>query len=223
MSNPEQLILFDIDGTLIDAAGAGGTAFGDTFETALGWKQDLSHVSFAGATDLRILRQLIRERGIEPTPELEAKYFEQLPKELDRALTKCPPIVLPGVRELLEALSAIKEYKLGIVTGNIEATAWVKLKHAGLRDFFTFGGFGCDDPDRVVICRHAMERGGRSNGVLFGDTPNDVNAALNNNLTSIAVATKHFTVADLKAAGAHHAFPDLTDTPAILKIIAAPN
>jgi phosphoglycolate phosphatase-like HAD superfamily hydrolase len=219
VTHKPKLILFDIDGTLLDASGGGKTAFADAFESALGWKQDLAHVNFAGATDLAVFRQLLSERDMESTPELESRYFAQLPKELHRKLTEKPPVVFPGVKELLEQLVEIDHYRLGIVTGNIESTAWVKLEHAGLRDFFSFGGFGCDHADRVEICRQAILRGGVSDGILFGDTPNDVNAALKNGLTSVAVATKHFSVGELKAAGAHYVFEDLTDTAAILNLL----
>jgi phosphoglycolate phosphatase-like HAD superfamily hydrolase len=219
MRTQKQLVLFDIDGTLLDAVGAGTRAFAAAFESSLGWKQDIGHINFAGATDLAVFRQLLHERGIDSTPELEASYFSQLPQELRRALRETPAIVLPGVRPLLERLVEMDQFKLGIVTGNIESTAWVKLEHAGLREFFTFGGFGCDHADRVVICRQAMERGGLSEGVLFGDTPNDVNAALANGLTSVAVASRHFTVAELRAAGAHYVCEDFSDTDAVLSLL----
>jgi phosphoglycolate phosphatase-like HAD superfamily hydrolase len=220
MCNKHKLVLFDIDGTLLDAGGAGRRAFAAAFETSLGWKQDIAHINFAGATDLAVFRQLLRERGIESTPELESSYFSQLPLELQRALAETPAIVFPGVRSLLERLGDMDGVRLGIVTGNVESTAWVKLEHAGLREFFTFGGFGCDHADRVVICRQAMERGGLSEGLLFGDTPNDVKAALANGLTSVAVASKHFTVAELQTAGAHHVFENFSDTNAVLRLLS---
>lgn len=219
MKRARQLVLFDIDGTLLDAGGAGRRAFAATFESALGWKQDLEHISFAGATDLAIFRQLLRERGVESTLELESRYFAQLPTELHHALSETPPVVFPGVRPLLERLAEMDHFKLGIVTGNIETTAWVKLEHARLRDFFTFGGFGCDHADRVVICRQAIERGGLSRGILFGDTPNDVKAALANDLVSVAIATQHFSVEALMEAGAHYVFEDLSDTEAVLSLL----
>lgn len=219
MRNKGRLVLFDIDGTLLDAGGAGRAAFAKSFESALGWVQDLDHINFAGATDLAVFRQLLQERGLESTLQLEASYFAQLPQELHQALQQVPPRVFPGVRSLLQRLSEMDHLKIGIVTGNIEATAWVKLEHAGLREFFSFGGFGCDHVDRDVICRQAMERAGMSNGFLFGDTPNDVKAALANELTSVAVATKHFSMDELRVAGAHYVFEDLSDTDALLNLI----
>lgn len=216
MKNKKQLVLFDIDGTLLDAGGVGRRAFADAFESALGWKQDVGHINFAGATDLAVFRQLVREHGMEPTAELEARYFDQLPRELRQALSHTPPLVFSGVRALLERLDALDHVKMGIVTGNIQSTAWLKLEYAGLRDFFTFGGFGCDHADRVVICRQAMGRGGLDEGLLFGDTPSDVNAALANGLTSVAVASKHFSVEELRSAGAHYVFDTFGDTDAVM-------
>ena len=152
-------VLFDIDGTLLDASGAGAKAFGAAFEPIFGWIPDLGAL-FAGGTDLDIFRRILNERGIESNAELESSYFESLAKFLDEALTEKPPRVLAGVSELLTRIADMSDFSLGIVTGNIEATAWLKLKHAGLRDFFSFGGFGCDHPNRSIICAEALKRGG---------------------------------------------------------------
>jgi len=113
-------------------------------------------------------------------------------------------------------------WKLGIVTGNIEATAKLKLKHAGLLDFFDPNGFGCgcDHEDRVQIAHHALERAGNPKcAVLIGDTPNDINAAKANGMVSIAVATGGFNFQALEKTAADHVFEDLTDTERLLSIL----
>jgi len=113
-------------------------------------------------------------------------------------------------------------WKLGIITGNIEATAKLKLKHAGLLKFFDERGFGCgcDHEDRVEIARYAWERAGKPKRVvLIGDTPNDIHAAKANEMVSIAVATGGFDLQTLKKDGADFVFEDLTDTERLLSIL----
>ncbi len=113
-------------------------------------------------------------------------------------------------------------WKLGIVTGNIEATAKLKLKHAGLLEFFDERGFGCgcDHEDRIEIARHAFERAGSPKcAVLIGDTPSDIRAAKANGMVSIAVATGGFNFQSLEKAGADFVFEDLTDTKRLLSIL----
>ncbi len=214
-------VLFDIDGTLLDASGVGAKSFGGAFEPVFGWIPDLSNIQFAGGTDLDILHRILKSRGIEPTPDLECRYFESLAETLDLALKERPPIVLKGVVDLLEMVTNMSDFTTGIVTGNIKATAWIKLNHAGLDQFFSFGGFGCDHSDRSVICAEALKRCEISEGFLFGDTPNDIKAARENELTSIAVASRHFTVDDLLKAGADYAFEDFSDIDRLRSILSS--
>ena len=113
-------------------------------------------------------------------------------------------------------------WKLGIVTGNIEATAKLKLKHAGLLEYFDERGFGCgcDHEDRVEIARHAWERAGKpKRAVLIGDTPSDINAAKANGMVSIAVATGGFDFQTLEKAGADFVFEDFTDEERLFSIL----
>jgi len=112
-------------------------------------------------------------------------------------------------------------WKLGLVTGNIEATAWAKLRYAGIDRYFSFGGFGCTYADRAEIARQALRASGveRPEKVfLIGDTPSDVNAAKVNGFTAIAVATGGFDVPALEKAGADFVFEDLTDTERVLSV-----
>ena len=248
MEKERNWIFFDIDGTLLYARGAGRKAFRQAFDEALGWDQGVEHINFYGATDLDVFRRIAAERGETSTPEMEKAFFERLGFRLDEHLAETPPELFPNIGKIIPLLSATalqhsasrscdrlsseevqnskhpgsSGWRLGIVTGNIEATAKAKLKYAGLLDYFDPNGFGCgcDHPDRVEIARIALERAGNpKRAVLIGDTPRDVEAAKANGMVSIAVATGIFDFQALEKAGADHVFEDLTDTKRLLSIL----
>jgi phosphoglycolate phosphatase len=221
MEKEQGWIFFDIDGTLLYARGAGRKAFRQAFDEALGWDQGVEHINFYGATDLDVFRRIAADRGEVSTPEMERAFFDRLGAALGKHLAEIPPELFPNVETIIPKLSAL--YRLGVVTGNIEATAKAKLKSAGLLSYFDEQGFGCgcDHPDRVEIARLALARAGNPEGaVLIGDTPRDVDAAKKNGMVSIAVATGVFDSKTLKDAGADHVFEDLTDFDRLLSIVS---
>jgi len=238
-------IFFDIDGTLLYARGSGRVAFRQAFAEALGWEQGVEHINFSGATDLDVFRKICAERGEQSTPKMEKAFFERLAPALDEQMKKNNVEVFPNIGKILQILSKgwrqaepaphktsqpskkrkhlrSSGWKLGIVTGNIEATAKLKLQHAGLLEFFEPNGFGCgcDHEERVEIARHAWERAGKpKRAVLIGDTPNDIKAAKANGMTAIAVATGGFDFQALEKTNADFVFEDLTDTERLLSIL----
>jgi phosphoglycolate phosphatase-like HAD superfamily hydrolase len=225
------LILFEIDGTLLHAPG-GRAAFAQAFKEAFGWEQGVEHINFYGATDLNVFRGICVERGVEPTAEMECAFFKRLAPALDSRLAENPPTLFPNVGNILKILSdenvdatssSRLRWKLGLVTGNIEATAWAKLHHAGIARYFDFGGFGCTHADRAEIARQALKASGVQHPekvFLIGDTPSDVNAAKVNGFISIAVATGGFDFQTLEKSGANFVFEDLTDTERLMSILA---
>ncbi len=248
MEKEQGWIFFDIDGTLLYARGAGRKAFRQAFEEALGWDQGVEHINFYGATDLDVFRRIATDRGETSTPEMEAAFFERLGARLGEHLEHTPPELFPNIGKIVPLLSATalqhsasrpcdqpsadelknskhsesSGWKLGIVTGNIEATAKLKLLHGGLLEYFDPSGFGCgcDHPDRVEIARLALERAGNpQRAVLIGDTPRDVEAAKANGMVSIAVATGIFDSQALGKAGADYVFEDLTDSDRLMSIL----
>ncbi len=213
-------IFFDIDGTLLYARGAGRKAFRQAFDEALGWDQGVEHINFYGATDLDVFRRIAGDRGETSTPEMESAFFERPGARLDEHMVQTPPEIFPNIGRIVPHLSS--HWNLGIVTGNIEVTAKLKLKHAGLLDYFEPNGFGCgcDHPDRVEIARIALERAGNpERTVLIGDTPRDVEAAKANGMVSIAVATGGFDFQALKKTGADFVFENLADTARLLTVL----
>ena len=223
------IVLFDIDGTLLDLKGAGRRAFVRAIEAVFGWKDEIRYVNFAGNTDLNVLGQVLAAHGRELTDGEARRFFAQLPVELERAAAEPggDRVVYPGVRELLERLTATPEAVLALVTGNIEACARIKLRQFDLHDHFVLGAFGNEHADRGRIAALALERamaalpsGQRVTGrYLIGDTPFDIAAARAVGAVSIAVATGKFSVDELGAAGADHVVPDLGDTRRVLRLL----
>jgi phosphoglycolate phosphatase-like HAD superfamily hydrolase len=216
------LVLFDIDGTLLDTHGAGRRSFMRAVERAFGFADDLAGLTFAGATDLDLVEQLARRNGRAVEPRETEAFFALLPALLREELRREPPHVYPGVRELLHAFGEQPNVTLGLVTGNIESCAWVKLEACGIHEHFELGAFGHEHADRCEIARLARRRAERAGAyarcVLIGDTPSDIRAAHAIGATSIAVATGGYAADALAAAGAHHVLADLADRPAVLQL-----
>jgi len=125
--------------------------------------------------------------------------------------------VLPGVEELLPSL--IEDgYLLGLVTGNVEAAAHIKLHRAHLNRFFSFGGYGSDATDRGEVTKVALKRATLVYGepvsaaqvLVVGDTPHDVEGAHAAGIACVGVASHNFTVKQLSEAGADYAIASLT-------------
>lgn len=192
MKSFDRYIFCDIDGTLLYAKGSGRPAFASAFFDVYNLEISIDHINFAGATDLGVLGQLVRENGLELTKEKVELFFERLPVYLDENMTRWPPIVFPGVEHFLRRVS--KQWKLGLVSGNIRKTARLKLKHGGLDGYFTdVGGFGDDDGDRNKMAKLALQRAGNPMGsYLLGDTPSDIEAARSNGMVSVAVCNGQF-------------------------------
>ena len=225
------LVLFDIDGILLDAGGAGRAGLEESFRSVFGIEDiegPVSRVRFAGMTDPMIIADIAREAGI-PASQVEARYRElqdaylhALRRDLDEPNPRRR--VLPGVRPLLEVLTARPDVFLGIVTGNIEEGARVKLDAFGLNGYFMDGGFASDHPERNEIARIAHERLSRRAGFRFpadrvmviGDTEFDVLCARANSFRAIAVESGYVSRDRLEAARPDTLLPDLTDTAAVL-------
>jgi phosphoglycolate phosphatase len=225
------LVLFDIDGTLVDTAGAGRLGLEASFRAVFGLDDaagPASRVRFGGKTDPMIIADIGREAGLPPR-EVEARYAELQSAYLDalRAELAIPDPrrrVLPGVKPLLELFSARADVFIGLVTGNVEEGARVKLDAFGLNRYFIDGGFSSDHPERSEIARIAHQKLSRRAGFRFppdrvmviGDTELDVECARANGFGSIAVATGATPRDQLSASNPDALLADLTDTAAVL-------
>ena len=221
------VVLFDIDGTLLDMRGAGRKSFVRALKSVFGWDDDIQYINFAGNTDLNVLRQVMEKHGRTLTDDDRLRFIERMPVDLAQTAGEAELVIYPGVRELLEKLSADPQVVLGLVTGNVEACARIKLWQFDLHGHFVLGAFGDDHADRTEIALLAMKRvrdslkPGQEIGARFlvGDTPFDIAAAKTIEAKSIAVATGKFGVEALRETGADHVLLDLSDTSAILNLL----
>jgi phosphoglycolate phosphatase len=213
-------VLFDIDGTLIVTGGAGAASWRLAFDELYGIPADIGQFTDNGMTDPDVGRQTF-EAVMHREPErreftrlLERRlhYLHQTVQESDGYR------VLAGVEELLPRLID-DGYLLGLVTGNLDAAAHIKLHRARLNRFFSFGGYGSDSTDRGELTRIALQRAALVYGedvtpeqaIVVGDTPHDVEGAHAAGIQCVGVGSHHFDVQQLRAAGADYAIASLQE------------
>lgn len=212
-------VLFDIDGTLLVTGGAGGVAWQRGFEQLYGVEADIAEHTDAGMTDPEIAAIVFRAViGREGTAEERAKAIGCYLKHLPDAVAESDGYrVMPGVEALLDRLLE-DGVLLGLVTGNIEAAAHIKLARAGLNRFFSFGGYGSDSADRTEVTKAALQRGELVSGgklgngacISVGDTPRDIKAGHGAGIKVVGVATGSYSVDQLEQAEADWALVDVT-------------
>jgi phosphoglycolate phosphatase-like HAD superfamily hydrolase len=197
----------------------------------LGIDDAFAGVDFSGRTDRAILRDALRnherfpadEAGFEAfVAEFEAAYVPLLCE----ALVDRGGVLLPGVRETLDAVAALQDARVGVATGNFRRAADAKLRYFELDGYFAGGGFADDAEERAALVGIAIERlGGAAGGpyrvFVIGDTAHDIRAAVENNAVAVGVATGSSSPALLAAAGAAHVFNDLSEPEALLRILLA--
>ena len=213
-------VLFDIDGTLLYTGGAGAVAWQRAFAELYGIEANIEEHTHAGMTDPEIAAIVFREViGREGSDEERASAIAAYLDHLGRAVEESEGYeVKPGIEELLPRL-AHDGVLLGLVTGNIESAAHLKLARGDLNRYFSFGGYGSDSSDRTELTKRAVERGGEVAGrpldleamIAVGDTPRDVTAGHGAGIRVVGVATGHYTVEELRSAEADWAIPDVAD------------
>ncbi|MFM1767835.1 MAG: Phosphoglycolate phosphatase [Verrucomicrobiota bacterium] len=217
-----RLVLFDIDGTLIASGGAGEKAFARVCEHEFGVRDGTVGLHFAGRTDPAIVRDFFVKHGIAPSAENFRRFLDRYVFTLDHMLGQLHGRVLPGVTMMLRALQAApRPPVVGLLTGNIQLGAQIKLSHYRLWQHFELGGFGDDHEDRNEIARVARERGehrlgGRLRGeevLVIGDTPRDVECARAIGARVLAVATGGYSLDQLAREQPCWAAPTLEEFP----------
>ena len=226
-----KLVLFDIDGTLIDSGGAGVRALDYAFRELFAVNDAFRHISMAGKTDLQIMREGLTAHGITSkgghfgiVSRLMKGYLLHLGREMQNTHKQ----LKPGIREALDALSAMDGHiALGLLTGNIEEGARTKLEAFALNHYFPAGAFGSDDEDRNRLLPVARSRFELLLGheidykdcIIVGDTPLDVYCAKPYGAFSIGVATGPYQFDELVKAGADRVFETLADTGTFLRAL----
>ncbi len=216
----ERAILFDIDGTLIVTGGAGAASWRLAFDELYGIPADIGKFTDAGMTDPDVGRKTF-EAVLNRKPERKefSRLLERRLRYLHTTVAESTHYrVLPGVEELLPKLIE-GGYLLGLVTGNVEAAAHIKLHRAQLNRFFSFGGYGSDSTDRGELTKIALKRATlvcgepvtAAQAIVVGDTPHDVEGAHAAGIACVGVGSDKFTVDQLRKAGADYAISSLAD------------
>jgi phosphoglycolate phosphatase len=227
-----RLFLFDVDGTLVTARGAGRTAFGRALREIYTATGPIDTFDFRGRTDPQIVFGLLRDAGL-AEERIRARldeFFAAYVRELDEVIGDGARVqVMPGMPEVLEALGRRSDALVGLLTGNIEPGARVKLRPTGLWPLFRVGAFGSDDADRrrlpAIACERARALTGRDfpfeRVTIIGDTPLDVDCARACGARAIAVATGFHSADELAACAPDALFGDFSDVHTVLESLCA--
>ncbi|MBV9007637.1 MAG: haloacid dehalogenase-like hydrolase [Verrucomicrobia bacterium] len=194
---PKRLLLFDIDGTLVNTGGAGVVSLRKMVEQRFGVRDELRDIEIAGKTDRAIIRDILHKYSTPATEENIAEFARTYIDGLAEELPRCRGRVLPGVAELLERLRSQPGIVLALLTGNLRRGAELKLRHYRLWQYFEFGAFADDHHDRNELGAFARRRAQEKHGDEFdsadidviGDTGHDVACGKAFAARTIAVAT----------------------------------
>jgi phosphoglycolate phosphatase-like HAD superfamily hydrolase len=227
-----KLVLWDVDGTLVDSAGLGRDAFCEAFEAVTG-SQPSVRVPFAGRTDLEIAFDMLHSAGIDGARGLLDSFGD----ELEAAMAKRAQALreygraMPGAAAALARLQSRPDVLQSLLTGNIAPNAKVKLSAFGLDRHLDFeiGAYGSDHRMRGELVAIARSKAEQKHGVelasadvvLVGDTPLDIRAAHEGGARAVGIATGPYDAATLRDAGADAVLEDLTDTDALVGAVLA--
>lgn len=226
----KRLVLWDIDGTLVDSARLGLDAFLEAFEQVVG-HPPAQLVPFAGRTDLEIAHDMLDSSGVADGEVLLDRFEEHLVAAMAARLDQLEERgrALPGTHAALERLQHEPDVIQSLLTGNVERNAMLKLKPFGLAQYVEFGcgAYGSDHRVRGELVAIARARAEQAHGapiapadvVLIGDTPLDVAAAREGGARAVGVATGPYDEAALAESGADAVLPDLSDTERVVEAV----
>lgn len=224
-SNGKKLVLFDIDGTLISAGGAGTRSMNLAFHALFGIRDAFKDIPMAGRTDPQIMKDGLKLHDLPymngNVGKMEAMYLEYLEHEINNPLRH----LKPGIKETLSVLHDM-HVVIGLLTGNLEKGANIKLNAFGLNDYFLDGAFGSDDEDRDKLLPIAIRKLARKgfefapeDCIVVGDTPRDVQCAKIHGAHCIAVATGPYSKEILLNTDADIVIDSLTETEKYMNFI----
>lgn len=225
-----KLVLFDIDGTLITSRGAGRRAMRTALDQVFGAAGGIDQYDLRGRTDTRIVHDVMGALGWEPARVKERldDFFEAYLGGLTTEIGDGRHVVtLPGVSAVVARLAQSPEALLGLVTGNIEEGARIKLLPTGLWPHFRVGAYGSDHMDRRRLPSLAARRAQALVGhpfaptdvVVIGDTPHDIDCARAFGAVAVAVTTGQYTRDELLADHPDHLFDDLADVERVVETV----
>jgi phosphoglycolate phosphatase-like HAD superfamily hydrolase len=212
-----KLILFDIDGTLIGSGGAGTRALNKSFNEIFSIPDGFKGVSMAGKTDIEIMKEGMRRHRIDPEEGLVKRMVEGYIYHLGKEINNNGRHLKPGIKEIISKLKNVDGFYLGLLTGNLEKGARLKLEPFGINPYFPFGAFGSDDEDRNSLLPIAIKKFfdiykislKPEETVVIGDTPRDVACSKPFGAFSVVVATGPYSFEKLQNSGADLVLKDL--------------
>ena len=213
-----RFVLFDIDGTLIDPGGAGRRSMSKAFYQMFSIRDAFAGITMAGKTDIQIIREGLGIHGLSASDGIVDSILSQYLKNLEIEINNTRRHIMPGVLELLGALKTADGYWLGLLTGNIDRGARIKLGAFNLNRYFPVGAFGDDSEDRNSLLPIAVEKLRKSTNIhvnysdciVIGDTPKDVQCSKPLGATSIVVSTGPYSYESLLGTGADYVLRDLS-------------
>lgn len=213
-----RFVLFDIDGTLVDPGGAGRRSLSKAFYQLFSVADAFANITTAGKTDIEIIKEGLSFHELPSGNGILTSIVSQYVRNLRIEINNTRRRIMPGVVELLDALNTIHGYWLGLLTGNIEQGARIKLGAFNLNGYFPVGAFGDDSEDRNRLLPIAIERLRKaenipisySDCIVIGDTPKDVQCSKPFGATSIVVSTGTYSYEALLETGADYVLRDLS-------------
>jgi phosphoglycolate phosphatase len=220
----KRLLLFDIDGTLINSGGAGIYALKQALVERHGIEDNLENIEIAGMTDSGIVISILKKHKIPETRENVTAFLDSYVHFLSLELPRRKGNLLPGVLELLEKLKSRKHIVLALLTGNVSRGAQLKLGHYGVWHFFEFGAFADDHHDRNRLGPFAQARAKEKHGHEFaadeidiiGDTPRDIACGKALGARTIAVSTGTWSRKELAEHHPDFLIDDLSDVDRLI-------
>ncbi len=223
------LVLFDIDGTILSASGVSAESLRLALAEVAQWHGSYGDYDFSGRTDPQIVRDVLRRDGWDDAtlarllPDILTAYHARLKAALQPEHVK----LKPGVVALIRELEAQPDVTLGLLTGNLEPCARVKLDPPGLNPHFAFGAYGSDHADRYCLAPVALQRAHAHTGhafagtdtVIIGDSIHDVRCCASVGVRAVAVATGKTSRETLAAERPHALFDDLRETKAVVRAV----
>ena len=222
-----KLILFDIDGTLLDSGGAGTRSIESSISEILhipATSLKNNRISMAGKTDPQILKELLSSLGVKYDDALISEILGRYLRHLSVQMEGNRKALKPHVMQLLDWLGEEGNARLGLLTGNVHEGARIKLSAFGIWERFSFGAYGSDHEDRNMLLPQGLRRFRDITGsevtfrdcIVIGDTPRDVECAKPYGAFTLAVATGPYDAKSLVRSGADAVIADLSEASGVL-------
>ena len=221
------LLLWDIDGTLIDSGGAGERGLQLALKREFGIEDKLGWLEYFGRTDVWIARTILVHHLGTATPENVKRFLDAYLQALAEEMSNPHAHVLPGIAKIVGDIARRSDIAQGLLTGNLRRGAEIKLGHFGLWAPFPFGAFANDAEDRDELGPYALRRASAHHGVNFvpervfviGDTPHDIACGKAIGACTLAVATGRYTSERLRAHTPTAVFENFADTGAFFSAL----